>query len=175
MRRTETPFKAVRVRWDPQIFFYKMKCYYKQIDVDILKKIIKESHTFSEVMRKLGYTANRGNRYVGFKEYINLLNIDCSHFKGKSHGTGGKKFKLSDIFCKDTKYTNMYKLKKYAIENNLLFNKCYKCGLTMWNDKPLKLQLHHINGDNRDNRIENLQLLCPNCHSQTDNFCKKNK
>ena len=69
----------------------------------------------------------------------------------------------------------MYKLKKYAIENNLLFNKCYKCGLTMWNDKPLKLQLHHINGDNRDNRIENLQLLCPNCHSQTDNFCKKNK
>ena len=44
-----------------------------------------------------------------------------------------------------------------------------------WNGNPLKLQLHHINGNHNDNRIENLQILCPNCHTQTDNFCGKNK
>lgn len=49
--------------------------------------------------------------------------------------------------------------------------KCEKCGLNKWNGEQISLQLHHINGDNTDNRIENLMLLCPNCHSQTDNFC----
>lgn len=50
-------------------------------------------------------------------------------------------------------------------------NKCEVCGLTVWNNKPITCQLHHINGDNTDNRLENLQILCPNCHSQTDNYC----
>ena len=53
--------------------------------------------------------------------------------------------------------------------------KCEKCGLTEWMGKPIVLQLDHINGDNRDNRIENLRLLCPNCHSQTETFCRKNR
>ena len=48
------------------------------------------------------------------------------------------------------------------------------CGLTSWRGKPLALALHHINGDRLDNRLENLALLCPNCHSQTDNFSGRN-
>jgi len=55
----------------------------------------------------------------------------------------------------------------------LLEYKCSICGINTWLNKPLTLQLDHINGDNRDNRIEILRLLCPNCHSQTDNFCGK--
>ena len=52
--------------------------------------------------------------------------------------------------------------------------KCEKCGLSKWNGIQIPLQLHHINGNRYDNRIENLQLLCPNCHAQTDNFAGKN-
>lgn len=53
-------------------------------------------------------------------------------------------------------------------------NKCECCGINEWNGKPITLQLHHINGNSRDNRFENLMILCPNCHSQTDNYGSKN-
>ena len=53
-------------------------------------------------------------------------------------------------------------------------NKCEVCGITEWQGAPIICELHHINGDTTDNRIENLQILCPNCHSQTDNFRRRN-
>lgn len=59
----------------------------------------------------------------------------------------------------------MTRLKEKVIKNKLLKYECSECGISMWRNKPLILQLDHINGDNRDNRIENLRLLCPNCHS----------
>jgi Zn finger protein HypA/HybF involved in hydrogenase expression len=53
--------------------------------------------------------------------------------------------------------------------------RCERCGIARWHKHPLSLCLHHINGDRHDNRLENLELLCPNCHSQTPNFGSKNK
>jgi hypothetical protein len=53
-------------------------------------------------------------------------------------------------------------------------HKCKCCGLSEWNNLPITLQAHHIDGDKTNNELENLSLLCPNCHSQTDNFCSKN-
>jgi 5-methylcytosine-specific restriction endonuclease McrA len=52
---------------------------------------------------------------------------------------------------------------------------CFKCKIVEWNDIPITLELDHINGNNTDNRIENLRLLCPNCHSQTSTYKNKNK
>ncbi len=52
--------------------------------------------------------------------------------------------------------------------------KCECCGISDWNGKSISLQLHHINGNSRDNSLSNLQILCPNCHSQTDNYGSKN-
>jgi len=58
----------------------------------------------------------------------------------------------------------------------MLKNICEFCGIgPSWNDKSLTLQLDHINGVNTDNRLENLRILCPNCHSQTDTWCGKTK
>lgn len=151
-----------------------MICKYKSISLEELREIVTESITYAEVMRKLGYTQNRGNSYAQFKKYLKDNNIDVSHFKGRAHGTSDTtKYTLDEILVKDTKYTNMTKLKNRVLEANLLEYKCAICGITHWNNKPLVLQLDHINGDNRDNRIENLRLLCPNCHSQTETFCRK--
>lgn len=49
-------------------------------------------------------------------------------------------------------------------------NKCEDCGLFDWRNKPIALEVHHLDGDSSNNKSENLRLLCPNCHSQTDNF-----
>jgi transposase-like protein len=53
--------------------------------------------------------------------------------------------------------------------------RCEECGLSEWREKPLSLELHHVNGDGLDNRLENLILLCPNCHSQTDTWGVRNR
>jgi HNH endonuclease len=65
---------------------------------------------------------------------------------------------------------NRTHLKRRLFAAGLKANRCECCGLTEWRGAPLSMALHHINGDGRDNRLENLQLLCPNCHSQTENF-----
>jgi len=56
-----------------------------------------------------------------------------------------------------------------------LINRCYICGINEWRGMPLVLRLDHINGVNDDYRLENLRLLCPNCDSQTDTYCGRNR
>ena len=91
-------------------------------------------------MRKLGYTANRGNSYKSMKNYIESLGIDYSHFKGKAHGTSSNiKYNLDELLVKDTPYTNMTKLKEKILEAKLLEYKCYICGISKWQGKPLTL------------------------------------
>lgn len=68
------------------------------------------------------------------------------------------------------------KLKQRLIKEGYLENKCSDCGLKdTWNNKPIVLHLDHINGVNNDHRLDNLRLLCPNCHSQTDTWCGRGK
>jgi len=65
---------------------------------------------------------------------------------------------------------NRAHVKRRLLAAGLKENRCEVCGLTEWLGEPLSMALHHINGDGKDNRLENLQFLCPNCHSQTENF-----
>ena len=53
--------------------------------------------------------------------------------------------------------------------------RCEQCGITEWNGKSLTMHVHHKDGDHFNNFIDNLQILCPNCHSQTDTYCRRNK
>ena len=65
---------------------------------------------------------------------------------------------------------NRGNIKNRLLAAGLKHNRCEHCGIEDWRGRPLSMALHHVNGDGRDNRLENLQLLCPNCHSQTENF-----
>jgi 5-methylcytosine-specific restriction endonuclease McrA len=69
---------------------------------------------------------------------------------------------------------NRNHLKKRLVSLGLMARRCHACGLMDWLGRPLALELHHINGDGQDNRLENLTLLCPNCHSQTDSWGGRN-
>jgi hypothetical protein len=88
--------------------------------------------------------------------------------KGKSLTTN------ETIFTSDSLYSNEL-VKQRIVKDNLLEYKCVKCGIDSWCGETIVLDLDHINGDNRDNRIENLRYLCPNCHSQTDTYKGRNK
>jgi HNH endonuclease len=69
---------------------------------------------------------------------------------------------------------NRVNLKLRLIAAGLKEPRCEECGIDSWLGRPLSLALHHVNGVGDDNRLENLQLLCPNCHSQTDTFARRN-
>ncbi len=66
-------------------------------------------------------------------------------------------------------------LKGRLVNAGLLEQRCYRCGLTEWKGELISLEIHHIDGNGKNNRLENLQLLCPNCHSQTDNWGGKKR
>lgn len=80
---------------------------------------------------------------------------------------------IAELLVSDT-YRGRYNLKLRLLREGLKQNQCERCGLTDWCNEPLTLALHHINGTRNDNRLENLQLLCPNCHSQTRNYAGRN-
>lgn len=65
-------------------------------------------------------------------------------------------------------------LRGRILKAGLKEERCEECGLTEWRGQPLRVTLHHVNGDGYDNRLENLRFLCPNCHSQTPNFSGRN-
>lgn len=82
-------------------------------------------------------------------------------------------FKVEDVFKKNSHYTTAL-LKKYIKIFSLLKQRCDICGIETWNNKEIVFECHHIDGDKTNNILENLQLLCPNCHSQTNTFRGRN-
>jgi Zn finger protein HypA/HybF involved in hydrogenase expression len=87
---------------------------------------------------------------------------------------GDHEIPIEEALVKNSTFTRSH-LKTKILKYNLLPYKCAICGLgPEWNGNILTLQVDHINGDNKDHRIENLRFLCPNCHSQTENYAGGN-
>lgn len=137
---------------------------------------VKNNQCIRDVVGALGYSRASGSMAIKVKERINKLNIDTSHFVGrKSKQASPPRYSMEEILVENSKYGNIGRLKKRLVRNGLLEYKCTKCGNTgFWNNKPLVLQLEHKNGIHNDHRLENLEFLCPNCHSQTDTYSGRN-
>jgi 5-methylcytosine-specific restriction endonuclease McrA len=120
---------------------------------------------------------NKGRNFSIVKQRITELKLDTSHFLDRhASSTFHRKMTLDrlrkDVLVENSTFSR-YSLKLYLIKFNLIPFRC-ECGLeSTWNGKPLSLQLDHINGVSNDNRIENLRFICPNCHSQTENYAGK--
>lgn len=135
--------------------------------------IVKESVSFSEVKRKIGYKSTSHHIPPIIKRKIEELNLDTTHFmlnSRKHKRSTRRRYDMKEILVENSEYENNSILKRRLIKDGYMKNVCAVCGLKSWNNGQISLQLHHMNGINTDNRIENLQLLCPNCHSQTDFF-----
>lgn len=81
---------------------------------------------------------------------------------------------IEDLLVSDRPVTNRTHLKLRLLSGGLKQNVCERCGLTEWLNEPLAMQLHHVNGDGKHNRLENVAFLCPNCHAQTVNWGGRN-
>jgi len=96
------------------------------------------------------------------------------NFQGLLASSSSRKFSSDKVFVENSTYAR-HNLKRRIIEEKLIEYKCVCCGNNgEYNNKPLVLQLDHINGVNNDHRLDNLRFLCPNCHSQQDTYAAKN-
>lgn len=145
-----------------------------------LEKIIKNSNSLAETLKKLGKRAAGGN-FKTLRKYIDKYDIDISHFnseqirreKFKKYLTEKKK-DLSEILTENSSY-NRGHLKKRLYDEGVKERKCELCGQNeMWNGKRMSLILDHKNGIWDDNRIENIRIVCPNCNATLDTHCGKN-
>jgi len=144
-----------------------------------LIEAVRGSRSMRETLAKLGLNPTGAN-YVGVRGHMRRLAVEDSHFLGQAHLRGGHhawapKTPLDAVLVVDSRYTSTSHLKRRLIAAGVFASRCVECGLTEWRERPLSLVLDHINGNNRDHRIENLRLLCPNCHSQTSTFAGRNK
>lgn len=137
--------------------------------VDQLKKLAAQSTSTRQVIKGLKLKPAGGN-YAQINKYIKIYNIDTGHFAGKAWnkgrtGMGKPRLQLKEILQKDTYYQS-YKLKKRLFAAKIKTPCCEQCG---WAEKSTDgrtpLELDHVNGDRHDNRLSNLRILCPNCHS----------
>ena len=144
---------------------------------EILEPIVKESFSYAEVLRKLKLL-NGGGTYNNIKNRVEDFNIDTSHFKGQSWSTG-KIFQTKHEYLMvydNSKKISTDLIKKKIIRDNLKEYKCEKCGLSKWMGNPIPLEIHHKDGNRWNNVLDNIEFLCPNCHTFTDNYKgKKNK
>lgn len=140
-----------------------------------LQLAINNSKSVKEVLEYFDIGSIKSSyHYREFKRLVQLHSLDVSHlngYNGSSFGTTKR-----DIQCylnNDFPITSS-KLKARLLKEEIMMPICSECKLTTWNNKPIPLELDHINGDSFNNNLTNLRLLCPNCHAQTETYCGKN-
>lgn len=144
--------------------------------IEQLKDAVQQSNSYPQLFRKLGYKSKTLMRSIRLRimEEIKSNSIDVSHLEAaRIQARRNSKYCLEDILIKDSPYQGSG-VKDRLFKEGLLKNECCECGITKWKEKPITLQLDHINGVNNDNRIENLRILCPNCHTQTPTYSGRN-
>ncbi|MCU1691541.1 MAG: hypothetical protein JWM64_632 [Frankiales bacterium] len=142
-----------------------------------LQRVAPRCTSVSAVCRALDLPVSaRWNARV--RDLLVLHGIDTSHFLGKRSNLGRTDLPprgrpLEELLRRGSRISSS-SLRRRLLKEGLLDASCRSCGLTLWQGRPVPLELDHVNGDNTDNRLENLRLLCPNCHALTDTYRGRN-
>lgn len=148
-----------------------------------MQDILNNSNSYADVLKKFSLKPCGGNHKT-LKKIIKEYNLDETQINinrselykksiGKAHNT--TTIPLEDILNNTHSNYKSYSLLRRLVSEGYKEYKCEICGISEWMNKPLSLHLHHKNGDHTNNHLDNLQILCPNCHAQTDTYCGKKK
>jgi Zn finger protein HypA/HybF involved in hydrogenase expression len=135
-----------------------------------------ESRSWTDVLRLLGLQEAGGN-YSTLRHYTQKYGFSTNHFTSQGWSRGknlGPKKPLSFYLTEDSNVKSD-NIRKRLIKEGYKEHKCEQCGIIEWCGLPTPLELHHINGKKRDFRLDNLRVVCNNCHAQTNNYRGKNK
>lgn len=143
-----------------------------------LEKAVNTSSSVRSVIKKLGLVEAGGN-YVQVQKYIKTYSLSVAHFTGKGWNKGiflpTPPTPLEKLLVKNSSFQS-HKLKNRLFKEKIKKQKCELCGWAkITKDGRIPVELDHINGDSFDNRLENLRILCPNCHSLQSTHRGKNK
>ena len=144
--------------------------------IEQLKEAILASTSMRQTLMKVNVAPYGGN-YDVLRKAIHHFNLDTSHFAGQAWNKGKtlpSKVSLEQYLNNEMPIQS-FKLKNRLLKEKIFEAKCFSCNATEWLDEEIPLELNHINGDNKDNRLINLRLLCPNCHALTPTYRSKNR
>lgn len=149
----------------------------RKYTLETLAPAVEASVSIAGVLRYLGVKQAGGTQaHVGRR--IKDLGLDTSHFTGKVHNRGkaASNRKTSEevlVLLPEGSYRQKPQQLKRAMVESGVEEVCSECGMgTTWNGKKLVLQVDHVDGNWYNNLLDNVRFLCPNCHSQTETFCK---
>ena len=133
-----------------------------------IEQFVKDSASYRSLAEKCGYNPDGGSTNKTMKEMIEFYHLDTSHFTGQGWNKNNYNY---DRFTKGHVIKAANALPALI---NIRGRKCENCGLENWLNQPITLEVHHIDGDKLNNDLNNLLLLCPNCHSYTETWRGKN-
>jgi len=141
-----------------------------------LREAVKHSSSHRQVLLKLNVAPFGGN-YAVLKKAIQHYQLNTAHFKGQAWNKGKilPARQTTASYLANQAPIQSYKLKKRLIAEGIFKHECMDCHRTTWNAQPIPLELDHIDGNNKNNRLDNLRLLCPNCHALTPTYRSKNR